>query len=127
MLRNKELRQFAALFGILSAAAIAVGFWISAAAGMLIIAFSAAAGTAFFAFTKARYQKLARIADEIDLVLHSEDGIYIAEMEEGELSILQGEIAKMTLRLREQNGALKGKKNILPTHWPILRTSCARR
>ena len=67
----------------------------------------------FFAFTKARYKSIAPIADQIDLVLHNADHLYISESDEGELSILQSEITKMTLRIREQNDALKKEKEHL--------------
>lgn len=46
-------------------------------------------------------------------VLHNEDYLYINDLEEGELSILQTEITKMTLRIREQNEALKKEKEHL--------------
>jgi signal transduction histidine kinase len=46
-------------------------------------------------------------------VLHNADHLYIGEADEGELSILQSEITKMTLRIREQNDALKKEKEHL--------------
>ena len=46
-------------------------------------------------------------------MLHNADYLYISESEEGELSILQSEITKMTLRIREQNEALKKEKSHL--------------
>lgn len=113
MFRNKELRQFAILFFIIAAAAAALGFAISTAAGILIIATAAAFGTAFFVFTKARYKSIAQISDQIDLVLHNADHLFIGESDEGELSILQSEITKMTLRIREQNDTLKKEKKHL--------------
>ncbi len=113
MLRNKEFRQFAILFSLIAAAAVTLGFAINTAAGILAIASAAAFGTAFFVFTKARYQSIAQISDQIDLVLHNADHLYIGESEEGELSILQSEITKMTLRIREQNDALKKEKEHL--------------
>lgn len=64
-------------------------------------------------FTQARYRQIAQIADQIDLVLHNEDRLFIEELDEGELSILQSEIAKMTLRIREQNAALQREKENL--------------
>ena len=70
-------------------------------------------GTAFFLFTKARYKSLVHISEQIDLVLHNADHIYISDAEEGELSILQSEITKMTLRIREQNDALRREKEHL--------------
>ncbi|MEA4926577.1 MAG: HAMP domain-containing sensor histidine kinase [Syntrophomonadaceae bacterium] len=113
MLRNRAFRQFAILLSFMAAAAVTLGFAINAAAGILAIASAAAFGTAFFAFTKARYKGIAQISDQIDLVLHNADHLYIGESDEGELSILQSEITKMTSRIREQNDALKKEKEHL--------------
>ena len=113
MLRNREFRQFAILFSIIAVAAAMIGFAINTAAGILAITSAAAFGTAFFAFTKVRYQSIAQISEQIDRVLHNADRLYIAESDEGELSILQSEITKMTLRIREQNDALKKEKDHL--------------
>ena len=113
MLRNREIRQFTILFSIMAAAAVTLGFAISPAAGVLVLVSAAAFGTAFFAFTKARYKSIARLSDQIDLVLHNADRLNIDEMDEGELSILHSEITKMMLRIREQNDALKKEKEHL--------------
>jgi signal transduction histidine kinase len=113
MFRNKEFRRFAVLFSVLAAVAVALGFAVNTAAGILAIASAAAFGTAFFVFTKARYKSIAQISDQIDVVLHNADHLYISESDEGELSILQSEITKMTLRIREQNSALKKEKEHL--------------
>lgn len=113
MLRNREVRQFAVLFLLMAAAAAILGFSISAAAGILVTVSGAAFGTAFFIFTRARYNSIARISSQIDVVLHNADHLFITDSEEGELSILSSEISKMTLRIREQNDALKkGKKQL---------------
>ena len=113
MLRNKEIRRFAVLFLAIASAASAAGFFICPAAGALAAASAAALGAAFFAFTRARYRSIARISEQIDLVLHDAERLWISEAEEGELSILQSEITKMTLRIREQNDALKREKQRL--------------
>ncbi len=97
----------------MAAATVMLGFAINTAAGILATFSAAAFGTAFFAFTNARYKSIARISNQIDLVLHSADHLYIGESDEGELSILQSEITKMTLRIREQNDALKKEKEHL--------------
>lgn len=113
MLRNREFRRFAVLFSFLAAVSVTLGFVINAAAGILAAASAAAFGAAFYVFTKARYQSIARISEQIDLVLHHADRLYVSESDEGELSILQSEITKMTLRIREQNDALrKGKEHL---------------
>jgi len=113
MFRNREVRQFAILFSLMAAAAVMLGFAINTAAGILAIASAAAFGAAFFVFTKARYKSIAQITNQIDLVLHNADHLYIGESDEGELSILNSEITKMMLRIREQNDALKKEKEHL--------------
>lgn len=113
MFRNKEIRRFAALLCALSLAFCAAGFAVAPAAGMLLLAASAAFCAAFFAFTRARYRRIAELSDQIDIVLHHDDRLLVSESEEGELAILQDEIVKMTLRIREQNEALQREKNRL--------------
>ena len=113
MLRNREFRQLVILFSLIAATTVTLGFAINRMAGILVISSAVAFGTAFFAFTKARYKSIAQISDQIDLVLHNADHLYIGESDEGELSILQSEITKMTLRIREQNDALKKEKEHL--------------
>lgn len=110
MLRNREFRRFAALFSFMGIVVITLGFAINIAAGILAAVTTVAFGTAFFLFTKARYKKIARISNQIDLVLHNDNRFDIEELEEGELSILYSEITKMTLRIREQNEALRKEK-----------------
>lgn len=113
MLRNREFRQFAILFSFIAAATVILGFVNNTAAGILATFSTAAYGITFFVFTKARYNSIAQISDQIDLVLHNADHLYIGESDEGELSILHSEITKMTLRIREQNDALKKEKEHL--------------
>ena len=113
MLRNREFRQFAVIFFLIAAASVTLGFANNMAAGILALFSSFAFGTTFFVFTKARYKSLMQISEQIDLVLHNADHLFIAESEEGELSILQSEITKMMLRIREQNDALKKEKEHL--------------
>ena len=113
MFRNREVRLFAVLFALATAAGAAAGFAIHPAAGTVILIFAAALGTVFFVFTRNRYRRLAQLADQIDLVLHNEERLFTGEAEEGELSILHSEITKMTLRIREQNESLKKEKSRL--------------
>lgn len=113
MLRNREVRRFAVWF-ILAALVFGIsGFAINGAAGILSLVSSACFGGAFLAFTRARYRRLGELSQQIDRVLHNVDQLSIGEAEEGELSILQSEITKMTLRIREQNAALKREKEHL--------------
>lgn len=113
MLRNKEFRQFAVWFAVAAAITVILGFAVNTAAGVLSLASAAAYGLICYIFTKNRYQGIAKISEQIDMVLHDTDYLFISESEEGELSILQSEVTKMTLRIREQNAALKKEKENL--------------
>lgn len=113
MFRNREIRKFTVVFVAIVVTFAAAGFAIQPAAGFLVLALSSAFGTVFYVFTKARYQSIAQLSGQIDLVLHNADHLFIEEASEGELSILQSEITKMTLRIRGQNDALKKEKEHL--------------
>ncbi|MCI8646362.1 MAG: HAMP domain-containing histidine kinase [Firmicutes bacterium] len=113
MFRNKEIVRFCMLLAVITACSSAAGFFIGRTAGLLCLISAAVFSAAFFLFTRKRYQRIARISQEIDEVLHNEERLLICEAEEGELSILQSEITKMTLRIREQNHTLKNEKEHL--------------
>lgn len=100
-------------FFLLGAAAAIRGFYIDFSAGLLVLGLSAVFIVLFWAFIKYRYDKIDRLSEQIDMVLHNSEHLLIAESEEGELSVLQSEIIKMTQRIREQNKALQREKEHL--------------
>ncbi len=57
-----------------------------------------------------RYKRIAGLSYEIDRILHMEDIALLSEMREGELSILEDEVNKMLIRIREQNLELHREK-----------------
>lgn len=113
MLRNREIRWLCCGCLAVTVLGAAIGFLINPAAGVLVLVLAVCFGTLFFLFTKYRYEKIAELSEQIDLVLHYGERMDISEEEEGELSILQSEITKMTLRIREQNDALRREKKHL--------------
>lgn len=113
MLRNREVRRLLTAFSLLGAAAAIRGFSIDCSAGVLVLILSAAFIVLFWVFAKYRYDKIDRLSEQIDRVLHNSEHLLIAESEEGELSVLQSEIIKMTQRIREQNKALQREKEHL--------------
>lgn len=113
MLRNKEIRRIAIVFFLIAVSASIAGFMVSMAAGILQLVLAGILGAVFYLFTRARYKRIAQFSELIDRVLHNEEHLEISEAEEGELSILQSEVVKMTLRIREQNDALKREKKHL--------------
>ncbi|MBR6407658.1 MAG: HAMP domain-containing histidine kinase [Clostridia bacterium] len=68
---------------------------------------------AHFAFTGARYRAIAKLVQGIDRVLHGNEELIISENSEGEISLLQSEIQKMTVRLRESSDMLLRDKRFL--------------
>lgn len=115
MFRNRDFKRFSILFLVISLITVIVQFKISTAAGIIALVVDIIFGIAFFIFTYNQYKSIAQISDQIDVVLHNAEHLYIADSEEGELAILQTEIIKMTQRIREQNEALRKEKEHLAT------------
>lgn len=113
MFQSKEDRKIAALFLIITFIFTTMAFMVCPAAGILEFASAAILGTVFYIFTRTRYNRIAQLSERIDMALHNDERLYISEADEGELSILQSEIVKMTLRIREQNAALRKEKKHL--------------
>lgn len=101
---------------------------ISAAATVIVAAFSCFAGWQCAAFcvltgaitsllfsiaTEYRYRRIEKMSNAIEKILHGSDESVINDFREGELSILQSEVSKMTKRLRESAAALEKDKNFL--------------
>ncbi|MEG1863615.1 MAG: HAMP domain-containing sensor histidine kinase, partial [Oscillospiraceae bacterium] len=61
-------------------------------------------------YTARRYDKLERLAMDLDGVLHGETAVDFSRYDEGELSILKNQLDKVVLRLREQSDDLKAEK-----------------
>jgi len=60
--------------------------------------------------TARRYRRIAELSADIDRILHGEDHVSLNDYAEGELGILQSEVHKMTIRLREQKQSLVDDK-----------------
>ncbi|MEG0430709.1 MAG: HAMP domain-containing sensor histidine kinase [Anaerovoracaceae bacterium] len=59
---------------------------------------------------KYRYGKIAEISEMIDMILHSEEFVLFEDTNEGEFAVLESEIKKMTVRLREHAFLLQKEK-----------------
>lgn len=113
MLHNKEIRQFFLILVAITVTSTILSFAIHILAGLLMLFAAATYWISFYIFTKKRYQSLAHISEQLDLVLHNAEHLYIADSEEGELSVLQCEITKMTRRIQEQNMHLRREREQL--------------
>lgn len=95
---------------LLTGAAAAVCALFSLPCAAVLILFSGLLFGLYEAQLYRRRQTAKRLCDEIDRILRGEDRIDFDEYREGELSVLAAEIHKMTVRLREQNAALRKEK-----------------
>ena len=110
LLKNKELLRELASYG--AAAAVLAGLaalW-EPSAGLFVLAAGAVFLLLNFRFARSRYRAMAELSLRIDRVLHGYDNALIAEHNEGELSILESEIRKMTIQLKESADLLRAEK-----------------
>ena len=110
LLKNKEFRR--ELITYAAAAAVLAGsaaLW-EPAAGLFLLA----AGVVFLLldlrFARRRYRAMAELSLRIDRVLYGYENALITEHNEGELSILESEVKKMTIRLKESADLLRAEK-----------------
>ncbi len=110
---SKETRHLVYVFGAITIVLVTIGFCMNRYAGVLMLCAAALFGTAFGIYLHDYNRKIARITEEIDKVLHNANHIFISDSDEGELAVLQSEVAKMTQRIRDQNTELKREKEHL--------------
>lgn len=113
ILRNPEIKQSLICHLVLTALAVSLGLLHDATTGLLLLSFSFLYIALHYAFTWIRYQKLNQLSHELDAMLHNNTPVRFEKYQEGELSILENELSKMTLRLREQALALSNDKKLL--------------
>lgn len=111
--RNPEIKRSLFVFLILSCLFGALGFLISPLSGILICVACLVLFSLFWGTTYVRYLKLKQLSRDLDQMLHFQTPIPFDNYKEGELSILESELSKMTLRLTEQAESLEQDKRYL--------------
>lgn len=113
LLKNKEIRIFLIITALVGgAASLAMLFYdrrAAAACGGLTVGFMAL----YLADSALRFRRMRRLSDSIDRLLAGAEAVELSRYNEGELSILENELTKLTLRLREQTSELKKDKQML--------------
>ena len=110
LLKNKELRRELASYGIAAVVlTIMAALW-EPTAGLFVLAAGAVLLLPELRFARRRYRAMAELSLRIDRVLHGYDNALITEHNEGELSILECEVKKMTMRLKESADLLRAEK-----------------
>lgn len=122
-LRNPEIKQSLWIWllwiGCCSALAFGtanffqVSILVQIAFSIFTFCISVLSAAIYFKITYQRYEKLANLSKEIDNILYNNSKFELSRFAEGELSILQSEIYKMTIRLREQADTLQKDKTYL--------------
>ena len=100
LLRNRSFAvELAVMAGALGAVAALAGALAGPAAGCASLCSLAATCALFAAFSARRYREIARLAAEVDEVLHGGRRIAFADYREGDVAVLKNELAKMTAAL----------------------------
>lgn len=111
--RNPEIRRELWLFVAVTAVSTAVGFLVFGAAGWLVLGAGLVLSLLHFAASAVRYRRIRELSHDIDAVLHGSEKVRFCDLREGELAILQSEIHKMTIRLRDAADNLEQDKTFL--------------
>ena len=113
LFRNPSVKKHTVFYCAAAGAAVLWGllahgaFWAPAAALGLVFL------VGYILESRRRYRDMAKLAEEIDRVLHGEEDFCLSGYQEGELGILRNEVTKMIIRLREQADLLQKDKEHL--------------
>ena len=110
---NPEIRKFLLITVMPSLLLCFIMAFFSKIAAISVLAVSIFLIVSFFIFTKKRYNKLNALSETIDKILHDNDTINIKSFGEGELSILESDVQKMLVRLRDQKDKLEKERTFL--------------
>lgn len=109
--RNPEIRKTLLIYIIISTAAIIAAFVWDKLFGLFVLVLCVVLTALYCLTTYMRYRRICEFSADIDRILHGYDESQnLKSYEEGELGILQSEVRKMTVRLREQRQQLTNDK-----------------
>ncbi len=110
VLRNKDaLKSLTGSAALMAGATVAAFIW-DPGFGVFLLAVSLGVLLIQYWNLRERYRKISDLAADVDRILHGNEKIALDQYAEGELGILQSEIGKMTVRLREQQQRLQNDK-----------------
>ena len=110
---NKELHRGIAILVGATVILTAIGFWVSAACGVLVLIACVVIGVIHIITEIYRYRRLQKLSADLDRLLISGIPLPITEYNEGELSILANQVQKLTLRLTEAAEVVEADKKYL--------------
>ena len=108
--RNKEVRLWLGISLLFGGAVTLLAFSLGVPFGVFTLAVCGGFLLIQILNWRARYRKLSDLAADIDKILHGSEAVSLNRYGEGEIAVLQSEIQKMTVRLREQKQRLQDDK-----------------
>lgn len=112
-LNNPEIKKFLIVTVIPSLLLCVIAAFYSILTAVLLLILNAFLIICFLIFTKKRYDAINSLDETIDKILHGNDKISIPSFGEGELSVLESDIQKMLVRLRDQRDLLEKERAFL--------------
>ena len=113
LLRNKEIAASLLIYAGVSVAAVVGALFMGGGFALFVLAVCVLFIAVFLITGYRRYRNLSQLSTELDRILHGNENIDLERYSEGELSILQSEIYKMTVTLKEQSQKLREDKIFL--------------
>ncbi len=110
LFRNPEFYKTFALYCIFSTIASVTALIWELQFGIFVLGLCVLFLVVFFTTTWHRYKRISNLASDINKILHGDVSVPLGQYAEGELAILQSEVYKMTVRLREQQQNLQDDK-----------------
>lgn len=113
LFRNPEVKKSILLYAFLTVLFTGAGAFLDAyfSLGILIVCIAFSLISIIMSYR--RYKRISGFSKEIDRTLHGKETIDLSEYSEGELAILQNEVSKLTIQLREQADNLRKDKIFL--------------
>jgi len=111
--RNPEIKKTIFLYILITFTALGIGFWIDLRCAIFAVAISVIFSSVHLMADYFRYKKISNLSYQINEILHGQDKYDLSSYAEGELAILQSQIFKMTIQLRQQASTLKMDKGYL--------------
>lgn len=117
--RNPEIKRQLLLYFLLTATVSGILFCCDWVFGVLALSICLLFSTVHFLVTYQRYKTISSFCADLETLLHKDAQIRFDRYCEGELSILQNSVKKLTVRMRDSEHKLREERNSFPIRFPI--------
>ena len=113
LLKNTEVKRTVFIMAFLAVLSAAGAYIYDRILVVPVICLCGAFIAVYLISTALRYRRITKLSADIDRILHGDENINIENYSEGDIGLLQSEVYKMTIRLREQQSNLMQDKVFL--------------